>query len=142
MHIIQNLCFRDLILLPDILEPHEPTSYKASYRRSSRQVKHPIDAFRIRHQHTRQLASLDKFPKSSRPGIDDGLRIDRGCILGNLGLKAIGVDGGRESKEQGSNERLAEHDERHGDRDLDGSEIVLNGNDGLGRKISDWWLTL
>jgi hypothetical protein len=59
-----------------------------------------------------------------------------------LGLKAVGVDSGRESKEQSSNERLAEHDERHGDRDLGRSEIVLNGNDGLGRKISDWWPTL
>jgi hypothetical protein len=59
-----------------------------------------------------------------------------------LGLKAVGIDGGRESKEQGSNERLAEHDERHGDWDLGGSEIVLNSNDGLGRKISDWWVIL
>lgn len=115
---IQNLSFRNLVLFPNIFETHEPAKHETAHRQASRQVENTIDSLRIRHQHARQLCSSDHRPESRRAGVDDGLWIDGRRIFGDKDLEAIGEDGVGETEEQGSAERLAEHDERHGDGDL------------------------
>lgn len=131
---IKVLSFWNFLLLSQILPSHSPCENEAGCSQPCSQVENAINTLGVSDQYTRKIFSRNKASKSSSPNDNDTLSIDRRCVFWEEISKTIAEYSFCETEEQGCSKRLAERDERHGDRDLLRWHCILNRDNWLPKK--------